>query len=77
MNAIPRQSVTSSDIASVGYDAASQTLEIEFHATGVYRYFSVPATVFETFLTTPSPGKYFLQNVKGKFAWEKVPPPQP
>ena len=69
-----RQPVTSSDIASVGYDVATQALEIEFQATGVYRYFSVPADLFETIRTASSPGKYFLQNIKGKFAWEKVTP---
>jgi hypothetical protein len=67
-----RQPVQSSDIASVGYDPASQTLEIEFHATGVYRYFSVPPEIFAALLSTPSPGKYFLQHIKGKFAWEKA-----
>jgi hypothetical protein len=72
MTDIPRQPVQSSDIAGVGYDAASQTLEIEFHATGVYRYFSVPPAVFDSLLNTPSPGKFFLQHIKGKFAWEKV-----
>ena len=72
MSPIPRQPVNSSDIASIGYDAATQTLEIEFRATGVYRYFSVPPEVFETIRTTPSPGKFFLQTIKGKFAWEKA-----
>ena len=72
MSSILRQPVTSSDIASIGYDAATQTLEIEFHATGLYRYFSVPPDVFETIRSTPSPGKFFLQNIKGKFAWEKA-----
>jgi hypothetical protein len=72
MPELPRQKVTSSDIASVGYDTGSQTLEIEFHATGLYRYFSVPPSVHAELLVTPSPGKYFLQHIKGKFAWEKV-----
>lgn len=67
-----RQPVVSSDIASIGYDAGTQTLEIEFKATGVYRYFSVPATVAAELRATPSPGKYFLQNIKGKYAWEKA-----
>ena len=74
MNEIQRQQVVSSDIASIGYDAASQTLEIEFHATGIYRYFSVPQEVFDSLLATPSPGKFLIQNIKGKFAWEKVLP---
>ncbi|MCX7887843.1 MAG: KTSC domain-containing protein [Verrucomicrobiae bacterium] len=67
-----RQKVVSSDIASVGYDEATGTLEIEFHATSVYRYYSVPPDVYRGLLTTPSPGKYFLQHIKGRYAWEKV-----
>lgn len=67
-----RHLVASSDIASIGYDAATQTLEIEFHATGVYRYFSVPPEIFETIRTASSPGKFFRQSIKGKFAWEKA-----
>ena len=69
---IERQPVVSSDIASIGYDEATQTLEIEFRATGVYRYFSVPKAVHEGLAGSPSPGKYFLQHIKGKFAWEKA-----
>ncbi len=75
MTDIPRQKVSSSDIASVGYDEPTGTLEIEFHATGLYRYFSVPKTVYEGLISTPSPGKFFLQNIKAKFAWEKVAQP--
>jgi hypothetical protein len=69
---IERQPVVSSDIASIGYDATTETLEIEFKATGIYRYFSVPNSVAEEFQRTPSPGKFFLQNIKGKYSWEKV-----
>jgi len=69
---IQRQPVNSSDIASIGYDGASETLEIEFKATGVYRYFSVPKNVHDEFARTPSPGKFFLQHIKTKYAWEKV-----
>ena len=72
MSGIQRQPVSSSDIAAIGYDDMSETLEIEFRATGVYRYFSVPKTVAEEFQRTPSPGKFFLQHIKGKYAWEKI-----
>ena len=75
MSEIERQKVTSSDVASIGYDEATGTLEIEFHATGVYRYFSVPKTVYDGLSGTPSPGKFFLQNIKGRFAWEKATTP--
>ena len=69
---IQRQPVNSSDIAAIGYDEAGATIEVEFKATGIYRYFSVPKSVAEEFLRTPSPGKFFLQNIKGKYAWEKA-----
>lgn len=72
MAEMQRQPVNSSDIASIGYDVATETLEIEFKATGIYRYFSVPRNVHEEFARTPSPGKYFLQHIKGKYAWEKI-----
>jgi hypothetical protein len=72
MSEIQRQRVVSSDIAAIGYDEATETLEIEFHATGVYRYFSVPKPVHEQLIATPSPGKFFLQSIKGKYAWEKA-----
>lgn len=67
-----RHKVTSSDIAEIGYDEPSQTLEVVFHATGPYRYFSVPPAVFAEFLASPTQGKFFHQNIKTKYAWEKV-----
>jgi hypothetical protein len=72
MTDIQRQPVNSSDIASIGYDAATETLEIEFKAMGIYRYFSVPKNVADDFQRTPSPGKFFRQHIKVKYAWEKV-----
>ncbi len=36
--------VTSSNCASVGYDATTSTREVEFKRGGVYRYFDVPAS---------------------------------
>ena len=77
MSEIQRQPVISSDIAAIGYDEAAETLEIEFRATGLYRYFSVPKAVSEEFRRTTSPGKFFLKNIKGKYAWEKISAPPP
>jgi hypothetical protein len=43
---IPRQQVTgSSTIRSVGHDAGSGHLDVEFHSGAVYRYAGVPADV--------------------------------
>ena len=41
--------VSSSNIASLGYDAATQTLQVEFLSGSIYQYFDVPTNVFEGF----------------------------
>lgn len=67
-----RQSVTSSNIASIGYDADSQTLEIEFLNGGVYQYFDVPQHVYEEIMSANSHGQYLAQNIKGIYRYSKV-----
>jgi len=67
-----RQAVTSSNIASIGYDADSQTLEIEFLNGGVYQYFDVPQYVHEELMNASSHGQYLAQNIKGVYRYSKV-----
>ena len=67
-----RQSVTSSNIASIGYDANSQTLEVEFLNGGVYQYFGVPRHVNDELMRADSHGKYLNQNIKGVYRYSKV-----
>jgi lysyl-tRNA synthetase class 2 len=59
-----RLSVESSAIESVGYDAGSRMLEVEFEGGGVYRYLGVPPRVFETLLRAESHGTYVNRRVK-------------
>lgn len=67
-----RQKVESSNIASVGYDSQTSTLEIEFHSGATYQYFDVPRKEFVGLLNAPSVGKYFLQHVKGAYNFTKL-----
>jgi hypothetical protein len=67
-----RQPVTSSNIASIGYDADSQTLEIEFLNGGVYQYFDVPQHVHQELMNASSHGQYLAQNIKGAYRYSKV-----
>ena len=53
-NIVERQPVSSSTIASVGYDGSSETLEIEFHKTGLYQYFNVPAVLYDAMMALPN-----------------------
>lgn len=59
-----RISVSSSDLASVGYESYSATLEIEFHSGGIYQYFGVSADVHDQLMAAGSKGQYFNQNIK-------------
>jgi hypothetical protein len=61
MHRIP---VSSSNLASVGYDEGSQILEIEFIDGSVYQYFNVPVRVFDGFMSAASHGKYFHRNIR-------------
>lgn len=67
-----RQSVTSSNIASIGYDTNSQTLEVEFLNGGVYQYFDVPQHVYEGLMNADSHGQYLARNIKGIYRYSKV-----
>ena len=63
--AVIRRPVQSSAIASIGYDADVETLEVEFVSGSVYRYLHVPGDVATGFATAESHGRYFDAFVKG------------
>ncbi len=54
-----RQSVRSSNIASIGYDEINEILEIVFLSGGIYQYLDVPVYVYEELMDADSHGKYF------------------
>lgn len=59
-----RTPVSSSNIASIGYDAGSQTLEVEFLDGSIYQYFDVPPSVNNGLMAASSHGSYLHQHVK-------------
>lgn len=67
-----REAVQSSNIASIGYDENSATLEIEFLNGGVYQYFDVPKNIFNEIMEAGSHGQYLAQNIKGHYRFSKV-----
>lgn len=74
-----RTPVVSSQITSIGYDPASQVLEIEFpgrrDAPGsVYQYTEVPPKVHEDLMAAKSVGSHFGANIRGKFSYKKLEP---
>lgn len=64
---IPPIPVVSSNIASLGYDEPSQTLEVVFTNGGRYRYGDVSQKVYDDLIGAESIGKQFAQSIKGQF----------
>lgn len=64
--------VSSSNLCSVGYDADSQTLEIEFNHGGVYQYAGVPEGEYEGLVNAGSKGQYFHANIKSRYSFTKL-----
>lgn len=68
-----RQVISSSSIASIGYDSDSETLEIEFLKTGkVYEYFNVPQFMYDRLMAAPSQGVFFNAEIKNAYPCNPV-----
>lgn len=68
-----RKNVSSSNLASVGYDENSSTLEVEFNHGGIYQYSNVPESVYNGLMNASSHGSYFDSNIKkAGYSYKKV-----
>jgi hypothetical protein len=67
-----RHPVSSSDIASIGYDSTSSQLEIEFRKGGVYMYMNVQEAVYSQLMNSASKGSFFHQFIKEKYSYHKI-----
>jgi hypothetical protein len=64
--------VESTTLAVLAYDDAHRTLQLEFRSRAIYRYFGVPAPVYEALLAATSKGKYFNRAIRGNFPYLRV-----
>lgn len=69
-----RTAIQSSNLAEVGYDQQSQTLEILFRDGSIYQYFDVSHQVYQELLNPPggSTGVYFATNIKGVYRYARL-----
>jgi hypothetical protein len=67
-----RDPVASTNIASMGYDEATQTLEIEFTNGTVYQYYNVNAALFEQFRTAGSKGQFLNAYIRNAYPYSRV-----
>jgi hypothetical protein len=64
--------VSSSNIASIGYETSTQTLQILFHSGGLYQYSGVPQSIHNGIMSAPSHGQYFHRNIKDVYSFVKL-----
>lgn len=67
-----RQAVRSGNLASVGYDAQTRTLEISFQSGQVYVYYDVPESEYRGLLNAGSVGSYFHMRIRNWYRYAKV-----
>lgn len=67
-----RQRVSSSNLASVGYDADSSVLEVEFHGGEIYQYSGVPQEIYQRLMRASSHGSYFYRNIRDKYPTKRI-----
>lgn len=64
-----KQDVESSVISAVGY---TRVLEITFESGRIYQYYNVPEDVYQGMLDAESKGRYFNQEIRGKYDYQEV-----
>lgn len=67
-----RVDVASDVMASVGYDATTAVLEVEFRSGAVYQYIDVPAEQHAALVLAASKGRFFNAHVRPKFHFRRV-----
>lgn len=59
--------VKSSIIKSIGYDSNTNTMEVNFHKTGIYTFNKVTEQDFLGFINADSVGSHFNKYIKGNY----------
>jgi len=66
-------SVSSSNLAAVGYNYETATLRIQFLNGGIYDYYGVSSDVYEGLLEAGSKGQYFDRFIKkGGYSYNRA-----
>jgi len=67
-----RIAIRSRDIAIVGYEPETGTLEIAFRSGGVYHYSGVPEEIYKILMCAHSQGTYFEHVIKHQYPYKKI-----
>lgn len=74
---IPQHPVKSSHVKAVGYDAEREVLAVTFKDGHVWHYANITYPFAESFFNSESKGRFYAQQIRGKFPAEKMTGPCP
>jgi len=66
------QTVSSSNVAELGYDSEGQDAYVRFLSGSLYKYKGVPQNEFDALLSAPSIGAYLNRNFKNVYPYERI-----
>jgi hypothetical protein len=69
---ITHDTPTSSNIARLQYDEETGELSVLFRSGKTYQYEGVDSDTWNAFTTAPSAGRFFNQEIKGKYKEQQV-----
>ena len=64
--------VTSSNVAGYQYLSGKSVLLVAFKSGGTYSYDNVPPSVWNSFLSASSKGKFFNSDIEGRYNMAKL-----
>ncbi|WP_174299700.1 KTSC domain-containing protein [Caulobacter sp. S45] len=64
--------IDSDAIAQVEYEAAARTLFVRFTSGEWYAYLDVPPLTFQRLLAAESKGRFFQEDVRGRYDFVKL-----
>lgn len=71
---IRRQSVISTNVASVGYSYRLRALEVEFTRGAIYRFLDVPPAIYQGLVSAQSKGHFIAENIREKYRFVRIRP---
>jgi hypothetical protein len=69
---LDRKKVNADKIRSIGYDAGSQVLEIEFSDGKVVQYSRVPSEVHRRLMAAPTIVSYFRDHIEDEYTAKRL-----
>jgi len=71
---VKRVPVESKSLLSIGYDAASAELEVEFGSGRIYVYTGVPESAYAWLMRSPGKGGLFNRMIRDQYPFRDVTP---